>query len=118
MTRPVNDALRMLYLAGALAVTAPAGADPNWDLCAYVDRYNLAFSDERLKGFGNKIAQASANNLNDSVWYAWHAQLRGFIHQTRKARACGRFVGVPNEFHLAGVVTRPSTVGAPRIAKQ
>lgn len=105
MIRPVNGALRVFWLAGALAATAPAGAgaDPNRELRLCADRNNLSFSNERLMGLDNKIAQASANDLNDSVWYAWHAQLRGFIRQTLKTRECDRFIGVPREFHLVGV---------------
>jgi len=108
MTRPPNSKLRMLRLAGALAVMVCAGsaADPPRELRVCADPDNLPFSNDQLEGFENKIAQVVANDLNASVKYTWHSQRRGFIRQTLKAGACDLVIGVPSGYELV-LATKP-----------
>src|SRR4051794_13105259 len=50
-------------------------ADPN----------NLPFSNDKLEGFENKIAEVIARDLNAEIHYSWRAQRRGFFRETLKA---------------------------------
>jgi quinoprotein dehydrogenase-associated probable ABC transporter substrate-binding protein len=104
-----NCASWRLGLAGALAVLMSAGAsaaDTGRDLRVCADPDNLPFSNERLEGFENKIAQVIAKDLNLSVRYTWHQQRRGFIRETLKAGECDIVMGVPSGYELV-LSTKP-----------
>ncbi len=68
-------------------------------VCA--DPNNLPFSNERLEGFENKIADLIARDMNARVEYTWWAQRRGFIRNTLKKGACDLVMGVPTSFEMA-----------------
>jgi quinoprotein dehydrogenase-associated probable ABC transporter substrate-binding protein len=87
--------------ATAQPITRPAGvlrvcADPN----------NLPFSNQRLEGFENKIADLLAQDLGERVEYRWWAQRRGFFRNTLKAGMCDVVIGVPAGFEMA-LTTKP-----------
>ena len=87
--------------ATAQTITRPAGvlrvcADPN----------NLPFSNQRLEGFENKIADLLAQDLGERVEYTWWAQRRGFFRNTLKAGMCDVVIGVPAGFEMA-LTTKP-----------
>jgi len=87
--------------AAAPTIPRPAGilrvcADPN----------NLPFSNQRLEGFENKIAELLAQDLGERVEYTWWAQRRGFFRNTLKAGMCDVVIGVPAGFEMA-LTTRP-----------
>lgn len=73
-------------------------------VCA--DPNNLPFSNQRLEGFENKVAQLIAEELNASVTYSWLPQRRGFIRRTLKANECDVVMGVPSEYEMV-LATRP-----------
>jgi mxaJ protein len=73
-------------------------------VCA--DPNNLPFSNEKLEGFENKLADILAEDLGARVQYTWFAQRRGFIRNTLRARDCDVVMGVPTSFELAAS-TRP-----------
>jgi quinoprotein dehydrogenase-associated probable ABC transporter substrate-binding protein len=88
-------------VAAAQPIPRPAGilrvcADPN----------NLPFSNQRLEGFENKIANLLAQDLGERVEYTWWAQRRGFFRNTLKAGACDVVIGVPAGFEMA-LTTKP-----------
>ena len=88
-------------VAAAQTITRPAGvlrvcADPN----------NLPFSNQRLEGFENKIADLLAQDLGERVEYTWWAQRRGFFRNTLKAGMCDVVIGVPSGFEMA-LTTKP-----------
>ena len=66
-------------------------ADPN----------NLPFSNNRLEGFENRIAELIARELNRKLEYQWHAQRRGFFRETLKNGDVDLVVGVPAHFDMA-----------------
>src|SRR5438477_2440910 len=66
-------------------------ADPN----------NLPFSNQRLEGFENKIAELVARQLHVRIEYQWRAQRRGFFRETLKQGSADLVVGVPSHFELA-----------------
>jgi mxaJ protein len=87
--------------AAAQTIARPAGvlrvcADPN----------NLPFSNQRLEGFENKIADLLAQDLGERVEYTWWAQRRGFFRNTLKAGMCDVVIGVPAGFEMA-LTTKP-----------
>jgi mxaJ protein len=88
----------------ACAGAAAAGTARELRVCASPD--NLPFSNQRLEGFENKIAEIIAADMNAQVRYTWHPQQRGFIRNTLKAKACDLVMGVPAGYDLV-LPTRP-----------
>jgi mxaJ protein len=82
-------------------VTTPLGAPttaPSTDqlvLHIAADPNNLPFSNERLEGFENKIAQLVADDLGARIEYVWWAQRRGFFRDTLKHGDADVVMGVP-----------------------
>lgn len=73
-------------------------------VCA--DPNNLPFTNERLEGFENRIAELIARDLDARIEYTWWAQRRGFIRNTLRAGTCDVVLGIPSSFELA-LPTRP-----------
>jgi mxaJ protein len=65
------------------------------------DPNNLPFSNQKLEGFENRIAELVAREMNLSVEYTWWAQRRGFIRNTLRAGICDVVIGVPSSYELA-----------------
>lgn len=95
-------------LAGPAAATGNGSAadsdKPALRVCA--DPNNLPFSNEAESGFENKLADLVAAKLNEPVAYEWHAQRRGFVRETLKAKKCDVVMGVPVGYGLVET-TRP-----------
>jgi mxaJ protein len=64
-------------------------------VCAEPD--NLPFSNQKLEGFENKLADLIAAELDATVTYAWFRQRRGFIRRTLQARACDLVPGISSD---------------------
>ena len=73
-------------------------------VCA--DPNNLPFTNSRLEGFENRIAELIARDLDARIEYTWWAQRRGFIRNTLRAGRCDLVLGIPSSFELA-LPTRP-----------
>jgi quinoprotein dehydrogenase-associated probable ABC transporter substrate-binding protein len=106
---------RILALAGAFGLAVlpflahaqdkPAdGAGDTFRVCA--DPNNLPFSNEAKQGFENKLADLIAGALHEKVVYTWHAQRRGFIRETLKAKRCDVIMGMPTQIDMLAT-TRP-----------
>jgi quinoprotein dehydrogenase-associated probable ABC transporter substrate-binding protein len=94
-----------LLIAGALGLgtlwssAAPAVEGHQSDLvnrqvlrvCA--DPANLPFSNEKLEGFENKIADIIGKDLGVPVEYTWFPQVTGFIRNTLFAKRCDVVIG-------------------------
>src|SRR4051812_22482401 len=85
--------------------TAGVPADPH-TLRVCADPNNLPFSNRRLEGFENRIAELVARDLGRRLEYYWQPQRRGFVRMTLRADRCDVIVGVPSSFELTRV-TRP-----------
>lgn len=91
------SAIAAALLAGSAAF--PVVAQQSGDLvsrsefrvCA--DPNNLPFSNEKLEGFENKIADLVAKDLNEPVGYTWFPQTVGFVRNTLLANRCDVVVG-------------------------
>lgn len=74
-------------------------ADANrFRVCA--DPNNLPFSNQAKEGFENKLADLIAADLGETVTYTWHAQRRGFVRETLKAKKCDVIMGVPTQLDM------------------
>jgi quinoprotein dehydrogenase-associated probable ABC transporter substrate-binding protein len=94
-----------LLIAGSLGLgtlwssAAPAVEGHQSDLvnrqvlrvCA--DPANLPFSNEKLEGFENKIADIIGKDLGVPVEYTWFPQVTGFIRNTLFAKRCDVVIG-------------------------
>ena len=78
-----------------------SGAPATRVLRVAADPNNLPFSNERLEGFENKIAQLIASDLGADVQYVWRAQRRGFFRHAFKEDGCQVVLGVPTGFEMA-----------------
>lgn len=94
-----------LWLA-ALVCGFAAHAEPERRLRICADPNNLPFSNDRLEGFENRIAELLADELKSAVDYTWWAQRRGFIRNTLSAGSCDLVLGLPAGFEKAAT-TRP-----------
>ena len=91
----------LVGMAGLLAASVPARvlrvcSDPN----------NLPFSNQRLEGFENRLAELVAREMDAEVSYTWWAQRRGFLRGTLNAGKCDVVMGIPASYELA-LATRP-----------
>jgi mxaJ protein len=93
-------ALALLTSAcGARGNAAPAPAPRELRVCA--DPNNLPYSNRKLEGFENRLAEMVARDLHATVRYTWWPQHRGFIRNTLKAGTCDVLMGLPSSVELA-----------------
>jgi mxaJ protein len=97
-------ALLLLLLTCACTGPGEAAAQRRLRVCA--DPNNLPFSNRRLEGFENRLAEILGREMGARVEYTWWAQRRGFIRNTLRAGACDVVLGIPSSFELA-LATRP-----------
>jgi mxaJ protein len=86
-------------LAGGDAHVAAPRAAAALVVCA--DPNNLPFSNDKLEGFENKLAELVGRDLGLPVRYLWLPQRRGFVRNTLRAHRCDVIMGVPSSFELA-----------------
>jgi mxaJ protein len=87
-----------VWLFGALALAAQAQDQRVLRVCA--DPNNLPFSNRRLEGFENRIAELVTEELDATVEYTWWAQRRGFLRNTLYAGRCDVVMGIPSSHEL------------------
>jgi mxaJ protein len=79
-----------------------AGATPRFRVCADPD--NLPFSNRKLEGFENKLAELIAKDFGTTPSYTWWGQRQGFIRNTMNATLeegrCEIVMGVPVNYDL------------------
>jgi mxaJ protein len=97
-------ALALLAAACSGKTSAPAPAARELRVCA--DPNNLPYSNRKLEGFENRLAEMAARDLDARVSYTWWPQHRGFIRNTLKAGKCDVLMGLPSSVELA-LTTRP-----------
>lgn len=85
-----------------------SGGTAQLRVCA--DPNNMPFSNEKLQGFENRIADLVGKDLGATVSYTWWGQRRGFIRNTMNATLesgrCDVVMGVPDKYDLVRT-TRP-----------
>jgi mxaJ protein len=97
----------MVAVVASCACGGPSGnsrAVAPLRVCA--DPNNLPFSNHRLEGFENRLADVVAAELGTTVQYTWWAQRRGFLRNTLNAGVCDVVLGLPSSLESVEV-TRP-----------
>lgn len=79
-----------LLLASAAFAAAPL------KVCADPD--NLPFSNRRVQGFDNKIAEVLASEVGRRVEFVWQRAGRGFVRENLNKGVCDALIGVPAQF--------------------
>ena len=100
------DALRALALVTLLVPLGGAAAPIPQPLRVCADPNNLPFSNRRLEGFENRLAELVARDLHTEIEYTWWAERRGFLRNTLKAGVCDVVLGLPTGIEMAST-TRP-----------
>lgn len=93
-------------ILAAFAALALLAAPPRRELRVCADPNNLPYSNRKLEGFENRLAEMVAKDLHATVRYTWWPQHRGFIRNTLKAGKCDVLLGLPESVELAQT-TRP-----------
>ena len=88
-------------LAGHGEQTMPAALHDGSALVVCADPNNMPFSNDKLEGFENKLADLVGRDLGLPVRYTWLPQRRGFVRNTLTAHRCDVIMGVPSSFELA-----------------
>src|SRR5829696_7506833 len=79
-SRFLNAVSICLLCAMSVAAAPQESAGSVLRVCS--DPNNLPFSNDRLQGFENKIAELVAGKMNARVEYTWWPQRRGFLRNT------------------------------------
>ena len=101
----------ILLIASCLLIAEHAQAEKTFKVCA--DPNNPPLSQKDGGGYGNKIAELFAKELDQKLEYMWFPQRLGFIRNTLKMKPedsqeylCDVVIEVPQGFELAAT-TRP-----------
>jgi hypothetical protein len=75
------------------------GAEPKvLRVCADPD--NLPFSNDKLEGFENKIAELVTQDLGAQLNYTWWPHQRGLVRRTLNQDLCDVPIGIPKGYDL------------------
>jgi mxaJ protein len=99
-------AVALLAACARKGTTAAVPAPPPRELRVCADPNNLPYSNRRLEGYENRLAEMVARDLHATVRYTWWPQHRGFLRNTLKAGTCDVVMGLPSSVELA-LTTRP-----------
>jgi mxaJ protein len=92
-----------LVVCGALSGSARAdhaAAEEAKQLRVCGDPNNLPFSNEKLEGVENKIAEVVAKDLGETVTYFWWPHQRGVVKRVLNAKHCDVMLGIPKGYDL------------------
>jgi mxaJ protein len=84
------------HVARATSDPEAQGKPPRRVLRVSADPNNLPFTNDRMEGFENKIAELLARELDADLRYTWRAQRRGFFRSTLSEGECDLIMGVPS----------------------
>ena len=86
----------VLMLLCAVPGRAPADAAKQLKVCG--DPNNLPFSNEKLQGIENKIADVIAKDLKLTVAYTWWPHQRGVVKRALNTSKCDVMLGIPKGY--------------------
>ena len=82
------------YSYSAQEVSGEVGVKSSLRVCA--DPNNLPYSNQKLEGYENKIANLFAKKLGDiPVLYSWYPMTSGFVRRTLDAKTCDIIITFP-----------------------
>ena len=93
-------------VAAILSALAAGTAAAEGELRVCADPDNLPYSDDRERGFENRIARVLADETGRALVNVWQPLRRGFVRKTLGAHACDVVIGVPADFERV-LTTRP-----------
>jgi mxaJ protein len=85
-----------LVLLCSLSGRAPADEAKQLRVCG--DPNNLPFSNEKLEGIENKIADVIAKDLGATVAYTWWPHQRGLVKRVLNTGRCDVMLGIPKGY--------------------
>lgn len=91
--------LGVLVLISSLLGGSAFGAETK-ELRVCADPDNLPFSNQRLQGFENKIAELLANDLGTTLTYYWWPHQFGLVRRTLREDKCDVLIGIPKGYDL------------------
>jgi mxaJ protein len=86
----------VLMLLCAVPGRAPADVAKQLKVCG--DPNNLPFSNEKLQGIENKIADVIAKDLKLTVAYTWWPHQRGVVKRALNTAKCDVMLGIPKGY--------------------
>jgi mxaJ protein len=92
----IGFAIAGIFASAAMAQTTRPGV-----LVVVEEPNNMPFSNDRLEGFENKIAELIAQEMNVKLEYRWRALRRGYFRETIKAGEADLVMGVPRDLDMA-----------------
>jgi len=107
MCLPFRSALVLsviVLLISGCSSAKPQAAEPEQPqrvLHVVADPNNLPFSNDKLQGFENKIAEVIAKHMDAKLEYSWRAQRRGFFRHAFEDDGGDLVLGVPAGFERA-----------------
>ena len=95
MARILTGVFASMLMSALTAVPAARADDfmPQGSLRVCADANLMPFSNDKLEGFENKIAQMIGDELKLPVTYYWWPQTIGFVRNTLRARHCDLVMG-------------------------
>lgn len=96
-------AVTLVSLAASTGLAAPGEAAP---LRVCGDPNNMPFSNRKLEGIENKIAEVVAKDLGTTVAYTWWPHQRGLVKRVLNTRRCDVMLGIPKGYDRV-LWTRP-----------
>jgi quinoprotein dehydrogenase-associated probable ABC transporter substrate-binding protein len=102
-------ALKLVFIVVSLVCPGLALGQTKGPLRVCADPENLPFSNQKLEGFENRIADLVAKEFGTTTTYTWWGQRRGFIRNTMNATLqegrCDVVIGVPEGYDLVRTTT-------------
>lgn len=95
----------VLILTSSLLFGSASGGEVK-ELRVCADPNNLPFSNEKLEGFENKIAEVIANDLGSTLSFTWWPHQRGLVRRVLNVGQCDVLIGIPKGYDLV-LWTRP-----------
>jgi mxaJ protein len=86
----------MLVVLCVRSGTAPAGDAKELRVCG--DPNNLPFSNQKLEGIENKIADVIAKDLGRKLVYTWWPHQRGLVKRVLNTGRCDVMLGIPKGY--------------------
>lgn len=88
----------LILILSLLVGSAWGGEVKELRVCA--DPSNLPFSNKKLEGFENKIAELIAQDLGAQLTYTWWPHQRGLVRRTLNEGQCDVLIGIPKGWDL------------------
>src|SRR5690349_7571894 len=98
MTKPVLAGRFAVALVLLCTLSGRAPADDAKQLKVCGDPNNLPFSNEKLQGLENKIADVIAKDLGMTVAYTWWTHQRGLVKRVLTTGRCDVMLGIPKGY--------------------